>query len=184
MSLLALYVLASLDASLAGYRDAWGRDARIFKGAYYRAAVVRGVLLGQLAAALGAGAFAAAYLGSADRPATLAAFSTAAWRMVLIYVPFAAVLFASMLLRLVPSVDVRSTTSVVVFGPLTLLRPLVILAGAAYGPFTSNRVEVVAVGAFVTTLTLLLEPVLHWRAERLAAYRLVSTGEARRHGER
>lgn len=77
----------------------------------------------------------------------------AAWRMVTVYGPYATVLLVSLLVRLLPSVDVRSASSVIVFGPLTLIRPFVILAGAIYGPFTSSRLEVVALGAWVVTLT-------------------------------
>ena len=40
-SLLLLWILCLTDAAFAGYRDAAGRDARIFKAELYRRAIRR-----------------------------------------------------------------------------------------------------------------------------------------------
>jgi hypothetical protein len=46
---------------------------------------------------------------------------------------YAAVVLLTFAVRAVPSVDVRAVTSVVGFGPLTLIRPVVIIGGVAWG---------------------------------------------------
>jgi hypothetical protein len=47
IAVLLLYVLATLDAALSGYRTAGGRNALIRKRAYQVRAQLRGVLWGQ-----------------------------------------------------------------------------------------------------------------------------------------
>jgi hypothetical protein len=47
--------------------------------------------------------------------------------------PFSSLVLFTFAVRAIPSVDVRSLTSVVGFGPLTLIRPVVIIAGLAWG---------------------------------------------------
>jgi hypothetical protein len=54
MIALVLWLLATLDAAFAGYRDAAGRNALINKRRYYRCAMLRGALMGQLAVGVAA----------------------------------------------------------------------------------------------------------------------------------
>jgi hypothetical protein len=54
-------------------------------------------------------------------------------RMLTVYVPYALILLVAFVLRIAPSVDLRSITSVVIFGPFTLIRPVVVIAGVAWG---------------------------------------------------
>lgn len=44
-----LWLLATIDSAFIGYREAAGRNALIEKRAYYRHALFRGALIGQLA---------------------------------------------------------------------------------------------------------------------------------------
>jgi hypothetical protein len=64
--------------------------------------------------------------------------------------------------RAVPSVDVRSLTSVLVFGPFTLARPAVV-AGAAWALSHVPRPGVAVMLAIVVPMMLLAEP---WLARR------------------
>ena len=151
-----LYGLATLDAAFCGYRAAAGRNALIDKRAYYRRALWRGILAGQ-AAVLVAGAALA-----------LAQASGATWhelmrigeRMVAVYVPYALVLLAAFALRTLPSVDVRSLTSTLVFGPFTLLRPLVVVTGLVWGLAAAPRPALILVGTLVAFMMLTLEAML------------------------
>ena len=50
--LATLYLLASIDATASGYSAAAGRSALIRKGPHYRKSMMRGFVLGQIAAAI------------------------------------------------------------------------------------------------------------------------------------
>jgi len=165
-----LYLLATMDAAFIGYREAAGRSALIRKGAYYRRALLRGALWGQLAVLVASVALAAIYLAAADRAALASALLEAVRRMLLVYVPYAVVVVAAFVVRLLPSVDVRSLTSVLIFGPFLLARPAVVVAGVAWGLWAARRADVTAVGLLVLAEMLLLERFLRLlRARREAA---------------
>jgi hypothetical protein len=51
-------------------------------------------------------------------------------------------------------------------GPLTAIRPLVMISGVLYGIYSSRLLETQALGMFVLVLMLSLEFALNWRAER------------------
>jgi hypothetical protein len=128
-----LWILATVDAAFIGYREAAGRNALIDKGRYYRWAMVRGALLGQIAVGV-VGAFAIVILAfSADRSSLIGQFEDMGTRMLTVFVPYALILFLAFLVRLMPSVDLRSITSVIIFGPFTLIRPVVVIAGIIWG---------------------------------------------------
>jgi hypothetical protein len=158
---LGLYVLATLDAAFCGYRAAAGRSALVDKRAYYRRALRRGALAGQIAVVIAGLAIAAALAQAADPAALWAALRAAGGRLLAAYAPYAAVLLLAFAARAIPSVDVRSLTSTLVFGPLTLARPAVIVAGLvgalAGGP---HRVSLYALAALLAILMLGLEPLL------------------------
>ena len=52
LTFLLLYLLATCDAAFCGFRAAAGRNALLFKRAYYLRAMGRGALWGQLAVAV------------------------------------------------------------------------------------------------------------------------------------
>ena len=157
MSILLLWLLATVDSAFIGYRDAAGRSALIDKRHYYRRALLRGALLGQIAVAI-AGTVALAMLATSGQPAQLlATLDSVATRMLMIYVPYALILIATFFVRAIPSVDIRSITSVLVFGPFTLIRPLVVLAGAIWGFLAAPTAGVALLLVLVVTLMLGME---------------------------
>ena len=161
MSFLLLWLLATVDAAFIGYRDAAGRSALIDKRHYYRRALVRGALVGQIAVAI-AGIVAAGMLFTTPQPARLFdTFDRVATRMLMVYIPYALILTATFFVRAIPSVDIRSITSVLVFGPFTLIRPLVVLAGAIWGLLVAPTAGVTLLMALIVSLMLGLEYALH-----------------------
>ena len=78
MSILLLWLLATVESAFIGYRDAAGRSALIDKRHYYRRALLRGALMGQIAVAI-AGTVALAMLATAANRRGFLPLSTA-WR--------------------------------------------------------------------------------------------------------
>ncbi len=161
MSLAALYVLATLDGLLCGFRTAAGRCALIDKRAYYRKAMLRGMLWAQIASVIAAIALAVVWKFAPDHPGLLADLRSAAHRMLWVFVPYAAIVLGALLVRAIPSTDIRSATSVMTLGPMTGLRPFVTVAGVLYGIASAQRRETVLLGVLVLTLMMLLEPLLN-----------------------
>jgi len=160
MTPLLLWLLATVDSAFIGYRDAAGRNALIVRTGYYRHAMIRGALLGQLAVAI-VGVAAVIMLAVSPQPAALfASFERVAARMLMIYVPYALILMLTFIVRAIPSVDIRSITSVLVFGPFTLIRPFVVLAGAIWGLLAEPKPEIVFLLLLILALMLGLEPAL------------------------
>lgn len=155
-----LWLLASLDAAFCGYRAAAGRSRLIRKQAYYRRAMARGLAWGQAGLAIAACVTTAA-LRAASHPETLrAALGTAGERMVAVYGPYALAVGVGLLLRAVPSVDVRSIASTALFGPLTLARPLVVVGGLAFAVAGGVGAAAAALAALPVLGALILEPAL------------------------
>src|SRR5262245_12251589 len=170
-----LYLLATVDAALCGYRAAAGRSALIRKRDYYRRAMLRGALAGQVAVLVAGVAASVAILTAADQAAVWAELLGAGRRMLQVYLPYAGILGVAFLVRIVPSVDARSLTSTLVFGPFTLLRPVVLSAGVLWGAAKVSFGSVLAVGALVLAIMLSLEPLLtRLRTEALAMPRSAS----------
>jgi hypothetical protein len=168
----ALYFLATLDSAFVGYREAAGRSALIRKGAYYARAMLRGALWGQAAVALAFALLALLFLRAGDGAAFLHSLADAGRRMLSVYVPYAVVVLAAFAVRAVPSVDVRSMTSTLVFGPFQFIRPLVVVAGVMWGLFAAGRADAAALGLFVIAEMLLLDRWLRYlRARRIAGHR-------------
>ena len=157
MTFVLLWLLATLDSAAIGYRDAAGRNALIEKRDYYRWAMIRGALFGQVAVAL-VGVVVVGMLVLSPEPAKLlASFEQVAARMLIVYVPYALILIITFSIRAIPSVDVRSITSVLVFGPFTLIRPLVVLAGAVWGVLAAPTVHVLILMVLIVFLMLGME---------------------------
>lgn len=168
----SVYFLATLDSAFVGYREAAGRSALIRKGAYYARAMLRGALWGQAAVALAFALLALLLLRAEDRAAFLHSLIDAGRRMLSVYVPYSVVVLAAFAVRAFPSVDVRSLTSTLVFGPFQFIRPLVVVAGVVWGLLAAARADVTALGLFVIAEMLLLDRWLrHLRARRAASQR-------------
>ena len=168
MTILLLWLLATVDSTFIGYREAAGRSALIEKRAYFRRAMIRGALAGQVAVAI-VGVVAVAMLALSPQPAALFDdLERVALRMLLVYVPYALILAITFFVRAVPSVDIRSITSVLVFGPFTLIRPLVVLAGAIWGLLAAPRPRILLLVIVIITLMLGMESALgHLRARKI-----------------
>ena len=160
MTILLLWLLATVASTFIGYRDAAGRNALIDKRAYFRRAMLRGAVAGQIAVAI-VGLAAVGMLATTRQPARLfETFEQAATRMLIVYVPYALILTITFFIRAIPSVDIRSITSVLVFGPFTLIRPLVVLAGAIWGLLAAPTPRVGLLLGLIVSLMLGMEYVL------------------------
>ena len=84
--------------------------------------------------------------------------------MLWVFVPYAVLLLSNLALRVVPSNDIRSATSVFMLGPLTAIRPLVMTSGVLYGIYSSRLPETRILGMFVRLLMLSLEFALNRHA--------------------
>jgi hypothetical protein len=169
MRLLALYLLALLDGLLCGCRASMGRCALIRKRAYYARALLRGVLGAQIISTVALlGLFAVAAL-SYHRTELRADLELSAARMLWIFVPYAVAVVGCLALRIIPSTDLRSATSVFALGPFTAIRPLIMIAGVFYGIAGSRLWETKLLGVFVLTLMLSLEYFLNRSAARMQA---------------
>jgi hypothetical protein len=86
--------------------------------------------------------------------------------MLMVYVPYSLVLAITFFVRAIPSVDIRSITSVLVFGPFTLIRPLVVLAGAIWGLLAAPTAGILLLLVLIVCLMLGMEYALGKLRER------------------
>lgn len=165
MTLVILYLLALLDGVLCGLRTAMGRNALIRKTWYYVRATIRGLVGAQIVATLALGALILILLISPNRGELRLDLEGAAGRMLRIFLPYAALVLGSLAMRGVPSTDIRSATSVFFLGPLTAIRPAVMVAGVGFGIWRSQLVETRVLGLIILGLMLALEYFLdRWMA--------------------
>ena len=125
-----LGTLVLLDTALCGFRAAAGRNPRIYLSKYYQRSIVRGAVGGLvlIAAFLGAGLALRASLGES---VWLDLMSTAE-RMLHVYGVYATLVLLALTLYIGGSMDLSVLASVLILGPFTMIRPFVIIAGAAY----------------------------------------------------
>ena len=136
MTLLLLGVLAFIDGVLCGFRAAAGRNPRIFLWSYYGASMRRGAVfaLFTIVLFLGAGLVLRAVGGEPAWSSLLAA----AGKLVMVFGVYATLVLAALGLYLSSSFDLGVLASVIVLGPFTLVRPLIILAGGVWVAATSD----------------------------------------------
>ncbi len=166
MTLLALYLLALLDGLLCGLRASMGRCAAIQKREYYRRAAFFGVAGAQIISTLALMALLTVAASSSHRAELREDLQGAARRMLWVFLPYAILVLSNLALRLAPSNDFRSATSVFMLGPLTAIRPIVMIGGVLYGIYSSRLVGTRVLGMLVLVLMLSLEIALNWRADR------------------
>ena len=152
----ALATLVFFDALLAAFRAAAGRDGRIAKRDYYRRALARGAVAGALI--VGAhSAFAGVLVASTADPATAWQDLLRAGRdLVAIFGAFATLTIIAIAFWFAPSRELRLLPTLLVLGPLTLVRPLVIVGGLAFAAIRTPtpRVCIAAFAAAASMLTL------------------------------
>jgi len=169
MTLLLLYLLALLDGVLCGLRTAMGRNARISKRWYYLRATVRGLVGAQIASTIALGALLLVALITPNSGALRMDLEESAGRMLRIFLPYAVLVLGSLSLRAIPSTDIRSASSVMFLGPLTAIRPLVMIAGVGYGIWGSRLWETRVLGLIILALMLSLEFALNRWMGRMQA---------------
>ena len=89
MIAIGLWLLATMDASFAGYREAAGRNALIDKRRYYLRAMIRGAVLGQVAVVIAALVILSLLLITGNPQSLIWDLEKAGSRMLVVYVPFA-----------------------------------------------------------------------------------------------
>jgi len=166
MTPVLLALLAIVDSAFCGYRAAAGRSALIDKQDYYARAMRRGSAWGLAAVGIAGLAAAWALETRSDSRGLLRDLLRVGDRMLQVYVPYALILGLAFLARALPSVDVRSLTSTLVFGPLTLLRVPVVTVGVGWGVLAAPGSTVLALAALVLMLMLGMEPALGLRYRR------------------
>jgi len=166
MTLIVLYLLATLDGALCGFRAFAGRSALIHKRTYYSRALLMGAVAAQVASFLSLAVLLMAIALSNHRAELRGDLEASAGRMLWVFLPYAFAVCLNLVLRALPSTDIRAATSVMVLGPLTGLRPFVMIAGVIYGIRSSQLLETKLLGLFVLAAMLLLESLLSRIASR------------------
>jgi len=167
MTLLTLYTLASLDGVLCGIRTSAGRCPLIHQLRFYLRGMLRGLMVAQLASVAALAALLLTMHATHDVARLLADLDRAAARMVGVFAGYAALVLFNLALRLIPSVDIRAATSVLALGPLTAMRPLVMLAGTVHGVSASALPATKALGGLVLALMLASEWLLNRMNDRI-----------------
>jgi hypothetical protein len=150
-----LVALALLDGALLGFRAAAGRIGLIDKQSHYRRAA--GLGLGYAALVAAGGVALALGLRTVGGPPVwndLVAAGAVTVRMLLI---FAGVIVVSLLVWMVPHVELRTLATVVILGPGTLLRPAVVVLAMGAGVMARPRLEVALLAVYGGALMLLLQ---------------------------
>jgi len=155
---IGLGLLAVLDAGFCGFRDAAGRDRRIDKGPYYRAAVRRGMVLGLLLLAVA--------LVPIALVGTWADLFHVAGRMVQVYSAFAVLVGLALGAYAVSEGDLRTLATVAVLGPFTLIRPAIIAAGGVWGAVGAEHGTTAVIACAAATTMIAFEPLLSATASR------------------
>jgi hypothetical protein len=149
-----------------------GRCPFIQKRSYYIHALIRRFAGAQIVSVFALGALVLTSAFSSHRDALRADLELAAGHMLWVFYPYAALVLFNLTLRLIPSTDIRSATSVLVLGPLTAIRPLIMIIGILYGISASHLPETRILGGFVFVLMLSFEFVLNRYADRIQDIRL------------
>ena len=148
MTALILVVLALMDTAAAGFRDAAGRNGLLDKTGFFRRAARLGALYGLLPVGFIASVVLGLTAASPD-PTLWPDFLRAGQVMTWIYGPTATLVAIAMGIYLSPRFEVRSLATVIILGPFTLLRPLVITAGAVAAVAVVPRWEIAAASCAV-----------------------------------
>jgi hypothetical protein len=151
---------------LCGCRTAMGRCPLIRLRPYYAAALLRGFFAAQAASLIAIIALILVFLATPDRGELRGDLELAARRMLWIFLPYAATVLSSLALRLVPSTDIRSASSVFLLGPLTAIRPVLMTAGVLVGIYSAHLLGTRLLGLIVLALMLCVELVLNHLSSR------------------
>lgn len=160
---LALAGLALLDGALAGFRAATGRNGMIDKRAYYTIAARRGLLTSVTSLGLLAGVLLTGLAVAADPAGRYATFIRAGTGLLAVIGPFATVVIASLIgYAVLPR---RPATFLILLGlgPLTLVRPFLIISAGAVGVWWADDATATIGVALAVVGVLAVEPYVHHR---------------------
>lgn len=134
--MLLLYLCATLLTLFIGFRDAIGRNGKIQKKHYYQKAVVRSFLVGQLILGI---LYLSAYLYEIE----ISKIEQISQRCFLPFSTYIALVLCTFIPYLIPNWEIKSMVTVLIFGPLTKLQPVVIIATMFYAiepfPITTHK---------------------------------------------
>jgi hypothetical protein len=132
MTALFLILLALLDAAFAGFRDAAGRNPLLHKSRYYGVAMVKGGLVGLMAVGVIAASVGAGLMLSQDTASAWSDCQMVGLRMAQVFGLYASIAIGALVVYAIPRPEISSLVTVLILGPFTLLRPLVIAAGVTW----------------------------------------------------
>ncbi len=155
MSFSLLCVLTLLDGALMGHHAAIGINPCLRKAAFWRRAVLRGLLAGLASLATIAAATGAPFALGADRANLLSDCARAAEAMLWVIVPYTLAILAALGFYLTPR---KVLANILVLGPFTLLRTPMLAVAVLAGVARSPRWEVAAILAVATATTLAVKP--------------------------
>lgn len=166
-----MLALSLTDAAFAGYRDACGRDATIFKDEYYRRALRRGLKHGFMVAVASLVWFALLLVALPHQESfaeQVDGLLVATRATLPVLGAYASVTLLALGAWAAAAPDLRSLASVVLLGPCTLLRAWVIVAAAAAGAWAAPNLSATLGVLGACGLQLTLTPWLNrgWRAGR------------------
>jgi len=144
-----------------------GRCPLIHNRKYYVMGVLRGVFAAQIVSGFSLICLLLVVAFSQNPQLLRADLVESARRMLFVFLPYAALVLANIALRIIPSTDLRSATSVFFLGPLTGIRPFVMIAGVVAGIWRAQLHQTVFLGLFVLTLMLSVEFALNSYCNRL-----------------
>lgn len=125
-----LVALAVLDGSLSGFRSACGRSALVVRGRLERRVSVGGAVAGWVTVLALACWFGSALAVAHDADASIRSLTSAGTRMLAVYALLAAATLLALVGYLLAPLRWRSLAIVATLGPLSLLRPCALVAGA------------------------------------------------------
>ena len=169
-----LALLAIVDAAFAGFRAAAGRDARIFKYAYYKRALLRGAGAGTGLVLALAAATGVALLVTPAPAALYAELLEIGARMLQVFLGYALLVLAALALYGTARLELRILATVSILGPFTLLRPLVVVGATSWGVALGASPIAAALTVGSSASVLVLGRILDWHQGRLAHPRLTT----------
>jgi len=157
-----LSALAVVDAGFAGFRAAAGRDARIFKRAYFRRAMLGGGAAGAGVVLALAAATVAVLVGSGHATAEYAQLLRIGGRMLWVLGAYATLVLAALLIYATARAELRTLATVAILGPFTLIRPTVIAAATIAGLADGATAPAAALTVASSAAVLALGRALDW----------------------
>jgi hypothetical protein len=157
-----LSALAVLDAGFAGFRAAAGRDARIFKYAYYRKAMLVGGAAGAGLVLVLAAATVVVLAASGSAAAEYAELLRIGGRMLYVLGVYTALVMVALLVYATARAELRTLATVAILGPFTLIRPAVVAGATIVGFMDGATAPAAALTVAASAAVLALGRGLDW----------------------